>query len=65
MTQFGQVMSTSFTDALGACRFSQTAGPNAHESEPKTNPPTEFDDASCRKFKTYIAKCKIMFATSL
>jgi hypothetical protein len=33
-------------------------------SEPKANPPAEFDGTNRRKLETYIAECKIMFTTA-
>ena len=50
------------TTAIAQARGSQ--GPDGRESEPKANPPAEFDGTSRKKLETFIAENEIMFATA-
>ena len=58
-------MANSVADAIMHTRTQLT--PTTHtskESEPKGNPPTEFDGNSRRKLETFIVENEILFATS-
>jgi hypothetical protein len=59
-------MSNSVADAILHVRGrdSMTPAPEPRESEPKANPPAEYDGSSRRKLEPFIAECEIMFATS-
>jgi hypothetical protein len=63
--QLGQMMTNLITDViLHTQAQSATPVPESCDSEPKANPPTEFDGTAHKKLETYITECKIMFTTS-
>ena len=59
-------MANSVADAIMHVRshHSPTTPSENKESEPKGNPPTEFDGSARRKLETFIVENEIMFATS-
>jgi hypothetical protein len=61
-SHLGEAMTQSVANAIYAAR-TQSITPDK-DSEPKANPPTEFDGTQRRKLETYIAECEILFATS-
>lgn len=60
--QLGSVFTNSFRTALNTTR--QSEAPEPRGSEPKANPPTEYDGNSRKKLEPFIAQCEIMFATA-
>jgi hypothetical protein len=62
--RLGDTLALSMADAIRETRASATPAAEPRDSEPKANPPAEFDGTSRRKLEAFIAENEIMFATS-
>jgi len=61
--EFGKQMTNAVSEAIYQTRASEPPVSD-RSSEPKANPPAEFDGRSRRKLEPFLAECEILFATS-
>lgn len=65
LREFGMTLSNSLADAILHTRDVATPAPvESRSSEPKANPPAEFDGTNRRKLDVFIAENEIVFATA-